>query len=112
MQIEKHKGDYSVKLYTLKVSIPLSQSMPIFESMGLHVLVGRPYKITLGSTIYWIHHFTLDRADSICSLDSEKIPRYFSGLFESIWNQESENDAFNHLLFSACIKAVNIQIAR
>ncbi|MFV2031274.1 MAG: NAD-glutamate dehydrogenase domain-containing protein, partial [Gammaproteobacteria bacterium] len=85
---------------------------PIFESMGLQVLIGRPYRITLGRTIFWIHHFTLDQAESICDLDLDKIPRYFSGLFESVWHQRSENDAFNRLLFSACIKAKNIQIIR
>ena len=112
VQIEKHGGSYSVKLYTLKDSIPLSQSMPILESMGLYVLVGRPYRITLGRTIFWIHHFTLDRGESICDVDSENIPRYFSELFESVWHQRSENDAFNHLLFNACIEARNIQIIR
>ena len=112
VQVEKHGATYSIKLYTLKDSIPLSQSMPIFESMGLQVLIGRPYKIRLGNRQFWIHHFTLDDGDKICNLGEEKIPRYFSDMFESIWNQRSENDAFNRLLFSACIKAKNIQIIR
>jgi glutamate dehydrogenase len=86
--------------------------MPVFESMGLEVLIGRPYRIRLGSRNYWINHFTLGNGETICNVDIEKIPRYFSQLFESIWCQRSENDAFNHLLFSACIKAENIQILR
>jgi glutamate dehydrogenase len=107
------EGDkFSIKLYTLKDSIPLSQSMPIFESMNLQVLIGRPYRIRLGKNQYWIHHFTLDGGETICDISPDKIPRYFSELFESIWNQHSENDDFNHLLFSACIKARNIQIIR
>jgi len=110
--IAREGKKYSIKLYTLKDSIPLSQSMPIFDSMNLQVLIGRPYKIRLASKLYWIHHFTLDGGESICDIHPEKIPRYFSGMFESIWNQRSENDGFNHLLFSACIKARNIQIIR
>ena len=110
--IKKDAGVYSIKLYTLKDSIPLSQSMPIFESMGLEVLMGRPYKIRLGSRLYWIHHFTLEGGENICDISLDKVPRYFSDLFESIWNQHSENDDFNRLLFSACIKARNIQIIR
>ncbi|MCZ6882186.1 MAG: NAD-glutamate dehydrogenase, partial [Gammaproteobacteria bacterium] len=110
--ISREGKKYSIKLYTLKDSIPLSQSMPIFESMNLQVLIGRPYKIRLAGKLYWIHHFTLDGGESICDIHPEKIPRYFSGMFESIWNQRSENDGFNHLLFSACIKARNIQIIR
>jgi len=110
--IKKDGARYSIKLYTPKDSIPLSQSMPIFESMGLEVLIGRPYKIRLGKRQHWILHFTLDGGENICDINREKIPRYFSELFESIWNQHSENDDFNRLLFSACIKARNIQIIR
>ena len=112
VKISRDPKNYSIKLYTLKDSIPLSQSMPVFESMGLEVLIGRPYRIRLGSRNYWINHFTLGNGETICNVDIEKIPRYFSQLFESIWCQRSENDAFNHLLFSACIKARNIQILR
>ena len=112
VKISRDPKNYSIKLYTLKDTIPLSQSMPMFESMGLQVLIGRPYRIKLGNRIYWINHFTLERGEHLCDTDPEKIPRYFSELFESIWRQQSENDAFNHLLFSACIKAQNIQILR
>ena len=111
-KISRDPKNYSIKLFSLKDSIPLSQSMPILESMGLQVLIGRPYRIKLGNRNYWINHFTLERGADICSVDTDKIPRYFSDLFENIWHQRSENDAFNHLLFSACIKAANIQILR
>lgn len=110
--VSREGEKYSIKLYTLKDAIPLSQSMPIFESMNLQVLIGRPYKIRLGTKLHWIHHFTLDGGETICNSHPEKIPLYFSELFESIWGQSSENDAFNHLLFSACIKSRNIQIIR
>ncbi len=112
VKISRDPKNYSIKLYTLKDTIPLSQSMPVFESMGLQVLIGRPYRIKLGNRNYWINHFTLERGDDICDVDADRIPRFFSELFESIWRQQSENDAFNNLLFSACIKARNIQILR
>jgi glutamate dehydrogenase len=112
VKISRDPKNFSIKLYTLKDSIPLSQSMPIFESMGLEVLIGRPYRIRLGNRNYWINHFTLGNGANICDVDRKKIPQYFSQLFESIWQHRSENDDFNHLLFSACIKAENIQILR
>ena len=112
VKISRDPKNYSIKLFSLKDSIPLSQSMPILESMGLEVLIGRPYRIRLGNRNYWINHFTLEHGNSICDVDPENIPLYFSELFESIWGRRSENDAFNHLLFSACIKAENIQILR
>jgi len=112
VKISRDPKNYSIKLFTLKDTIPLSQSMPIFESMGLQVLIGRPYRIKLGNRNYWINHFTLERGDDLCDVDPARVPGYFSELFESIWRQRSENDDFNHLLFSACIKAENIQILR
>jgi glutamate dehydrogenase len=112
VKISRDPKNYSIKLFTLKDSIPLSQSMPILESMGLEVLIGRPYRIRLGNRNYWINHFTLEHGKNICDVDPQNIPPYFSELFESIWRRRSENDAFNHLLFSACIKAENIQILR
>ena len=112
VRIEKNPGQYSIKIYTMENAIYLSRSMPIFESMGLNVLISRPYKITLGNKIFWIQHFTLGEGEKVCDINAEKIPRYFSELFENIWHNKSENDAFNRLLFSACIKASNIQILR
>jgi len=112
VKISRDPKNYSIKLFSLKDSIPLSQAMPIFESMGLEVLIGRPYRIRLGNRNYWINHFTLERGDNICAVDPQNIPLFFSELFESIWRRRNENDAFNHLLFSACIKAENIQILR
>ena len=112
VKISRDPKNYSIKLFTLKDTIPLSQSMPMFESMGLQVLIGRPYRIKLGNRNYWINHFTLERGDDICDVDPARVPGYFSELFESIWRQRSENDDFNHLLFSACIQADDIQILR
>ena len=112
LKISRDPKNYSIKLYTLKDTIPLSQSMPIFESMGLEVLIGRPYRIRLGNRNYWINHFTLERGADVCKVDEDRIPGFFSELFESIWRQQSENDQFNFLLFSACIQAPHIQILR
>ena len=56
--IAREGKNYSIKLYTLKDSIPLSQSMPIIESMNLQALIGRPYKIRLAGKLFWIHYFT------------------------------------------------------
>jgi glutamate dehydrogenase len=112
VKISRDPKNYSIKLFNLKDSIPLSNSMPMFESMGLEVLIGRPYRIRLRNRNHWINHFTLENGKTICDVDPQKIPLFFSELFDSIWHKRSENDDFNHLLFSACIKAENIQLLR
>ena len=112
VKISRDPKNYSIKLFSLKDSIPLSQSMPILESMGLEVLIGRPYRIRLGNRNFWINHFTLEHGNNICDIDPQNIPLFFSELFSSIWLRRNENDEFNRLLFSACIKAENILILR
>jgi len=53
VKISRDPKNYSIKLFILKDSIPLSQLMPIFESMDLRVLIGRPYRIKLDNRNYW-----------------------------------------------------------
>ena len=112
VKISRDPKNYSIKLFSLKDSIPLSESMPMLESMGLEVLIGRPYRIKIGNRTYWIVHFTLEGGDNLCSIDPSRVPGYFQELFESIWRQQSENDSFNRLLFGACVKTQNIQVLR
>ncbi len=112
VKVTRFARDYGIKLYSIKDSIPLSQSMPIFESMGLKVLIGRPYRIKIKNRIYWIHHFTLESGENICAVDEANIPLHFGELFDEIWMGKAENDAFNELLFKACLKSRYIQILR
>lgn len=104
--------DFSIKLYALNEAVPLSRSMSILESMDLNVQMERPYRLKLADQAVWIHHFTLRRNHENCPQDHEKIPRYFEELFQSIWHGETENDSFNQLLFTTCLKDKNIAVIR
>ncbi len=103
---------FYIKLYSLDKAVTLSQSMSILESMGLEVLLEKPYHLKLNGNSVWLHHFTLQRCHELCAYDHGKMPRYFRELFISIWNKETENDAFNQLLFTTCLKKNNISILR
>lgn len=105
-------NQFSIKLYSLDNAVTLSQSMSILESMGLQVLMERPYLLLVDGRSVWLHHFTLQRCHAACEFDRNKVPRYFEQLFTSVWYKETENDAFNQLLFSTCLKAHNIAILR
>lgn len=103
---------FTIKLYSLDQAVTLSQSMSILESMGLEVLLEKPYQLQINEHEVWIHHFTLKRCHELCVHDHGKMPRYFRELFISVWNREIENDQFNQLLFSTCLKKHNISIFR
>ncbi len=103
---------FYIKLYSLNSAVTLSQSMSILESMGLEVLIEKPYQLKVDGHAVWLHHFTLQRKHEICACEHGKMPRYFRELFISIWNKETENDSFNQLLFSTSLKKHNIAIIR
>ena len=109
---DQKSHQFSIKLYALDTAVTLSQSMSILESMGLEVLLERPYQLKTNGHNIWLHHFTLRRCHELCVFDHEKIPRYFEELFISVWNRESENDNFNQLLFSCCLKCTSITLLR
>jgi glutamate dehydrogenase len=109
---DSHSQQFAIKLYALDQAVTLSQSMSILESMGLEVLLEKPYQLTFENHSVWLHHFTLLRCHDLCAYDHGKMPRYFEELFLSVWTRQSENDAFNQLLFSTCLKLHNITILR
>lgn len=109
---DQKSSQFAIKLYALDNAVTLSQSMSILESMGLEVIIEKPYQLKINGHSVWLHHFTLQRCHDLCLHDHDKIPRYFDELFTSVWRKETENDAFNQLLFTTCLKARNISILR
>ncbi len=103
---------FYIKLYALNHAVTLSQSMSILESMGLKVLLEKPYQLQSDGQDIWLHHFTLEKSHAPNAFDPEKIPRYFEELFDSVWHKKTENDDFNQLLFTTSLKAGNITILR
>ncbi len=109
---DSESDHFSIKLYSIDHAVTLSQSMSILESMGLEVLIEKPYRLMVEEHEVWIHHFTLKKCSDLCANDHGKMPRYFRELFLSVWNKETESDDFNQLLFSTCLNKHNINILR
>ncbi|MDJ0881590.1 MAG: NAD-glutamate dehydrogenase [Gammaproteobacteria bacterium] len=109
---DQKSHQFAIKLYAMDKAVTLSQSMSILEAMGLEVLLEKPYCLKIDHHAVWIHHFILKRRHEMCAFDHDKIPRYFEELFSSVWNRQTENDSFNQLLFSCCLKSRNINILR
>ena len=90
---------FRFKLYRLDDAAPLSDVLPIVESMGLKALVehGFPLKPTGGRPV-WVHELILRRgAHEGLDLDDVKGP--FEAAFMAVWSGLTENDGFNRLVF-------------
>jgi glutamate dehydrogenase len=100
------------KLFRPDETMPLSDSLPIFENMGLRVIGERPYKITLvNNKQYWINDFSMVYSQEM-AFEIETIKSIFQETFLHVWNEDAENDGFNRLVLGAGLSWREITIIR
>lgn len=89
------------KLFCLSHTIPLSDALPILENLGFRVLSEEPYEIQLlDKQVVWINDFTIEYIyPQLPELTSMR--RLFEEAFLAVWQGQSENDKFNHLIVRA-----------
>ncbi|MEL7453524.1 MAG: NAD-glutamate dehydrogenase domain-containing protein, partial [Pseudomonadota bacterium] len=101
------KGFVRAKVYSRGQSIPLSESVPVFENMGLFVDFETGYKVRPSERpradapdMYWIHDVSM-RTQSGAPVDLEHIGQLFADAFAAVWLGQTQNDGFNRLVFTA-----------
>ncbi|MDG0980744.1 MAG: NAD-glutamate dehydrogenase, partial [Halieaceae bacterium] len=106
------EGEFSLRLYHRGESLPLSDVLPVLESMGLRVLSERPYKIlTEGSGGFWIQEFTLQYR-FLAEIAIDDIKADVEDAFLAMWQGVAEVDAFNQLLLGAGASWRDVAILR
>ena len=95
------------KIYSRGAPIALSQSVPVFENMGLFVRfeTGYPVRPTEkprddAPDVYWIHDMLM-HAEAGRELDIDQVAEGFQDTFVAVWTGRAENDGFNRLVFEA-----------
>ena len=110
--LEAPAGRLNFKLYRAGAPVPLSQSLPMLERMGVRVLDELPTQVERqdGDSV-WIHDFGLvhARADEI---DIEALRPQFHETFLRAWQGEIENDDFNRLTLLAGLAWREISVLR
>jgi glutamate dehydrogenase len=100
------------KIYRDNAPVPLSDSLPMLERMGVRVLAERPYEITPdGAESMWIHDFELE-VQAGDELDIEALAPIFEEAFARVLDGRVENDDFNRLVLKAGLAADEIVILR
>ncbi|HUF21083.1 MAG TPA: NAD-glutamate dehydrogenase [Burkholderiales bacterium] len=95
------EGELRFKLFRRGGAVPLSQSLPMLEHMGVRVLDERPAEIEPdGRECVWIHDMGL-AADGGVIADVESVRGLFEETFLRVWRHEAENDDFNKLVLRA-----------
>jgi glutamate dehydrogenase len=110
--LEAAPGTLRFKLFHAGRPVPLSDSLPMLERMGLRVIEERPYRINAGDGApVWLHDFGLAAAaDREIELDAVAAP--FEDAFGRVFGGEIENDDFNRLVLAARLAADEIVVLR
>ena len=99
------------RLYRLGAAVPLSDSLPMLENMGIKVDSERSYKIERNALPpIHIHDFGL--VHTFTALDLAAVKRKFETAFEHIWAKRVENDGFNRLTLAAALASEDIILVR
>ena len=110
MRVYRQEGDAShtirAKVYSRGKEIALSESVPVFENMGLFVNFETGYRVRPARKpredapdTYWIHDlFMCTRGGQ--AIDIATVGPRFEDAFVAVWMKRAENDGFNRLVFA------------
>jgi glutamate dehydrogenase len=105
-----------LKLYVLGDVLPLSASLPVFESLGLNVISEDAFPVSFNTDGGWrqqavVLDFTMERADGLkVSLDDVRGP--LEDAFHAVMRGEAESDDFNKLVIGAGLQWRDVVILR
>lgn len=91
------------KFYRLGRRLELSDIMPVFSNMGLHVAQETGYEIAPKGQkqTYWVHDYEMHFAQA--PAHPQSVGAVFEAAFLSIWNGGNEDDGFNALILSQTV---------
>ena len=108
---EAPPGTLRFKIYHAGSPVPLSDSLPMLEHMGVRVLQERPYRVEQEGAPIWIADFALTYAGD-AELPIEAVRGMFQETFEGMWSGAIEADDFNRLVLRARLAAREITVLR
>ncbi|HJV26528.1 MAG TPA: NAD-glutamate dehydrogenase [Aromatoleum sp.] len=110
--LEAPPGRLNFKIYRVGAPVPLSQSLPMLERMGVKVIDERPSEISRqDGRCVWIHDFGLAYVGAE-ELDIDTLRPLFHDAFLRAWRGEVESDDFNRLTLLAGLTWRQISVIR
>src|SRR5690606_4375731 len=85
-----------LKIFHHGAPVALSERVPRLENMGFRVISERTFEIPRGHDCVFLHDMELESAAGR-PIDLKASGGRFAAVFLSIWNGESDNDAYNAL---------------
>ncbi|MEO0881221.1 MAG: NAD-glutamate dehydrogenase [Pseudomonadota bacterium] len=102
-----NETEIRAKVYSRGKPLALSESVPVFENMGLFVSFETGYPVRParrlsddGPDTYWVHNVRM-RTENESAIDLDITGPLLQDGFVAVWMGLSENDGFNRLILSA-----------
>ncbi|MHB2267728.1 NAD-glutamate dehydrogenase [Aliihoeflea sp. PC F10.4] len=106
------KTQASLKIYHQGEPVALSKRVPLLENMGFRVISERTFELARGSDApVFLHDMELVSAFG-GEIDMKDGGELLKTVFLSVWNGESDNDAYASLVQTAGLTAQNIGLLR
>lgn len=113
VRVDAPEGELHFKIFSPGDPVPLSDILPMLESMGLKVMEETPYHMARSNNPQgvWIHDFSLISRGGVV-LDAVDVKDAFQDCFAKVWTGEVENDGFNGLVIAAGLTWREVTILR
>lgn len=110
--IDEPEGILRFKIYSPNSSIPLSDIVPMLESMGLRVISERPHEIVpKNSQWVWINDFGMLH-NVKRDFNVEEVKEIFQDAFFHLWYKDAEKDGFNRLVLGVGLNWREVAVLR
>jgi len=105
-------GRLGFKIYHAGSPVPLSDSLPMLEAMGVRALEEHPYRLVdVAGRVMWIHDFLLEPPAGV-EVDIESLAPVFEDVYAKLFAGQIERDDFNRLALHAGLDATSITVLR
>ena len=115
--VEARAGTLRFKVFHFGSAVPLSESLPMLERMGVKVREERPYRVDpqgngeVASHPIWITDFGLELPEGL-EVDIDRVKGVFQDAFAQAWAGKIESDDLNRLVLAAGLEARQISVLR
>ena len=115
--VEAAENELGLRVVNKDKPVPLSDILPMLESMGVRVITEAPYEIRRAADgarpagTVWLHDLSMVCRDSK-EIDLAAIKPAFEEAFAAVWTGAAESDGFNRLVIGGGLRIREIAILR
>jgi glutamate dehydrogenase len=116
--VEAAENELKLRIFHKAAPVPLSDVMPMLESMGLKVMTEDPFRIhpldasaNAPAGDVYMHDIAMV-AREVRELDLARVKPLFEGAFSAVWAGEASSDGFNRLVLAAAMSAREVTVLR